>query len=201
MTDRAFDPLLHLRARRGPLQAEHDAQMGIAPKELEKLLRGAAWIVDFEPRVIDMPIKISGESGDAGLGAALIKQTSELGEAAALGDDDAVQLDSLVSEHDRNHLASESYERFAWRKLEDLSEIAVDDPLAQVGDHAGEQRFLAPEVSIDGHLGDARAQRHHIHAGALEAVLEKDRLGAPQDCIPLRVAPPIQDRNRRRSGR
>src|SRR5262245_62021369 len=175
--------------------------MGIAPEELEELLCGAAWIADLESRVIDMPVEVSGESGDAGLGPALIKQAPELREAAALGDDDAVQLDSLVSEHDRNHLASKSHERFARRKLEDLPEVAVHDPLAQVGDDAGEQRFLAPEMSIDSHLGDARAQRHHIHAGALEAVLEKDRLGAPQDCVPLRVAPPIQDWNRRRSGR
>src|SRR5215470_13055718 len=130
MTDRAFDPLLHLCARRDPLQAEHDAQMGIAPEELEELLRGAAWIADVEPRVIDMPIKISGESGDAGLGPTLIKQASEFREAAALGDDDAVQLDGLVSEYDGDHLASESRERFVWWKLEDLTEIAVHDPLA-----------------------------------------------------------------------
>src|SRR5215813_12003719 len=133
--------------------------MGIAPEELEELLSGAAWIADLEPRVIDMPVEVSGESGDAGLGPALIEQASEFREAAALGDDDAVQLDGLVSEHDRNHLASESHERFARRQLEDLSEVAVDDPLAEIGDDAGEQRFLAPEVSIDRHLGDARAQR------------------------------------------
>src|SRR5262245_13426805 len=195
MTDRAFDPLLHLCARRGPLQAEHDAQMGIAPEELEEFLRGAAWIADLESRIIDMPVEVSGESGDAGLGPALIKQPSELREAAAVGDDDAVQLDGLVSEHDRDHLASESHERFARRKLEDLSEVTVHDPLAKIGDDTREQCFLAAEVSIDGHLGYARAQCHHIHAGALEAVLEKDRLGAPQDCVPLRVAPPIQYRS------
>src|SRR5215510_16484084 len=138
--------------------------MGIAPEELEELLGRAAWIADLEPHIIDMPVKVSSESGDAGFGPALIEQASEFREAAALGDDDAVQLDGLVSEHDRDHLASESHERFARRKLEDLPEVAVHDPLAQVGDDAGEQRFLAPEVSIDSHLGDARAQRHHIHA-------------------------------------
>src|SRR5262245_2226801 len=127
--------------------------MGIAPEQFEELLRGAAWIADLEPRVIDMPVEVSGESGDAGLGPALIKQASKLREAAALGDDDAVQLDSLVSEHDRDHLASKSHERFTRRTLEDLQEVVVHDPLAQIGDDAREQRFLAPEMSIDGHLG------------------------------------------------
>src|SRR5262245_7737583 len=140
MTDRAFDPFLHLCARRCPLQAEHDAQMGIAPKELQELLRGAARIAHVEPRIIDVPVEVSGESGDAGLGPALIKQTSELREAVALGDDDAVQLDGLVSEHDRDHLASESHERFARRKLEELAEVAVTAQHARLIEYISGQR-------------------------------------------------------------
>jgi hypothetical protein len=64
-------------------------------------------------------------------------------------------------------------QRLLRRAAQHPLQVLVDDALAKVRDHAGEQLLLAAKIPVDGHLRHARGSGDLVHVGALETVLEE----------------------------
>src|SRR5262249_56581934 len=105
VTNGALNAAAHFRARRRLADSEQHAQMRIAAQEIEKLLREAPGSGMSRTHRLPVALEILLQHVDAGLGSAAIEQSTELGEAPAFGDDNAVQLDRLRGENDVHHPA------------------------------------------------------------------------------------------------
>src|SRR3954451_12428541 len=185
--DRALDVLLELARRERLLHPQEHAQMGVSAQELEKLLRRPTRIAQVEGLAAGVALEIGGKHGDARLRTALVEQAAERGKPSALRDHDAVELDRVAREQDRDYLACEAAQRLLRSPLEHSFQILVNDPLAQIPDDAGEKLLLAAKVAIDRHLRDAGRGGDPVHAGTLETVAQEDILRPADNACPFDV--------------
>src|SRR4051812_47461898 len=130
--DRTLDVLLELVCRERLLYPQEHAQMGVSAQELEKLLRRSTRVAQVEDLAAGVALEIGGKHGDARLRTALVEQAAERGKPPALRDHDAVELDRVAREKDRNHLACKAAQCLLRSPLEHPSQILVDDPHAQI---------------------------------------------------------------------